>query len=132
MRLLAEVTLAFVLFADASAPTDAAFEQTVVSDARLPSRLRQGLNVESGLNDGERVRLLFAAIAAAELSEALRFDGQIILDLFKEVGITLVGAAAAAPVVLRPFEARPASNVSRGSIRLRVCRTTVCLARTND
>lgn len=34
------------------APTDAALGQAVVTDGRLPSRVRQGLNVESGLNDG--------------------------------------------------------------------------------
>ena len=34
------------------APTDAALGLPVVSNRRLPSRIRQGLNVESGLNDG--------------------------------------------------------------------------------
>jgi sodium/hydrogen antiporter len=32
--------------------TDAALGQTVVTDQRVPSRIRQGLSVESGLNDG--------------------------------------------------------------------------------
>ena len=47
------------------APTDAALGQSVVSDERLPSRIRQGLNVESGLNDGLCVPLLFIAIGLA-------------------------------------------------------------------
>ncbi len=34
------------------APTDAALGQAVVRDRRLPVRVSQGLNVESGLNDG--------------------------------------------------------------------------------
>ena len=34
------------------APTDAALGQAVVNDARTPVRIRQALNVESGLNDG--------------------------------------------------------------------------------
>ena len=34
------------------APTDAALGQAVVSSERVPSRIRQALNVESGLNDG--------------------------------------------------------------------------------
>ena len=38
------------------APTDAALGQAVVTEPRLPSRIRQGLNVESGLNDGICVR----------------------------------------------------------------------------
>ena len=46
--------------------TDAALGQAVVSDERIPSRIRQGLNVESGLNDGLCVPLFFMAIALAE------------------------------------------------------------------
>ncbi len=34
------------------APTDAALGQAVVNDTRTPVRIRQALNVESGLNDG--------------------------------------------------------------------------------
>jgi NhaP-type Na+/H+ or K+/H+ antiporter len=46
--------------------TDAALGQAVVTDPRLPSRIRQGLNVESGLNDGICVPLFFIAISIAE------------------------------------------------------------------
>ena len=49
------------------APTDAALGEAVVTDERLPSRIRQGLNVESGLNDGICVPLLFAAVAIADV-----------------------------------------------------------------
>ena len=46
----------------------------MVTEPRVPGRIRQGLNVESGLNDGICVPLLFAAVAAAdvesEISEA--------------------------------------------------------------
>ena len=48
------------------APTDAALGQAVVTERRLPSRIRQGLNVESGLNDGICVPLLFIVLAIAE------------------------------------------------------------------
>jgi sodium/hydrogen antiporter len=50
------------------APTDAALGQAVVSSPLLPVRIRQGLNVESGLNDGGTVPFLtlFIALAAAE------------------------------------------------------------------
>ncbi len=55
-----------VLLAIVLAPTDAALGQAVVTDPRVPSRVRQGLNVESGLNDGICVPLLLIAIAIAE------------------------------------------------------------------
>jgi NhaP-type Na+/H+ or K+/H+ antiporter len=92
-----------VVLAVLLAPTDAALGQTVVSDRRLPSRLRQGLNVESGLNDGVCVPLLFAAVAFAELDEQPTFDGEILVDLVKEVGIALGVGAVVAVVVAWVF-----------------------------
>ncbi len=48
------------------APTDAALGQAVVSTPSVPLRIRQALNVESGLNDGIAlpVVLIFAALAS--------------------------------------------------------------------
>ena len=50
------------------APTDAALGQAVVSNPRVPVRVRQALNVESGLNDGIMLPAvtILTAIAAAE------------------------------------------------------------------
>ena len=47
------------------AATDAALGQAVVTDERLPTSLRQGLNVESGLNDGLCVPALVIALTLA-------------------------------------------------------------------
>ena len=49
------------------APTDAALGQAVVSSPKVPLRIRQALNVESGLNDGIALPfvMLFAALAVA-------------------------------------------------------------------
>ncbi len=49
------------------APTDAALGQAVVMSEKVPLKIRQALNVESGLNDGIAlpVLLLFMSIAAA-------------------------------------------------------------------
>ena len=54
------------LLAAILAPTDAALGQSVVSNPRVPVRIRQALNVESGLNDGIAVPfvLLFASLVA--------------------------------------------------------------------
>jgi sodium/hydrogen antiporter len=48
------------------AATDAALGQAVVTDERLPPSIRQGLNVESGLNDGLCVPALIIALALAD------------------------------------------------------------------
>ena len=57
------------------APTDAALGQAVVTEPRVPQRIRQGLNVESGLNDGICVPLLFAAVAVADVESEIS-DGR--------------------------------------------------------
>jgi sodium/hydrogen antiporter len=77
------------------APTDAALGQAVVSDERVPQRIRQGLNVESGLNDGICVPLLFAAVAAADVESEIsdgRGAGRLLLE---ELGYGAVGGVAA-------------------------------------
>ncbi len=54
------------------APTDAALGQAVMADRRVPARVRQALNVESGLNDG-LVAPIFAvllAVVAADLGRS--------------------------------------------------------------
>jgi sodium/hydrogen antiporter len=78
--------------------TDAALGQAVVTDERIPSRIRQGLNVESGLNDGICVPLFFIALALAEAEEgAMTAHGAAELVL-EEIGYGLVGGVAAGVV----------------------------------
>src|SRR5262245_61899878 len=79
------------------APTDAALGQAVVTDERLPSRIRQGLNVERGLNDGICVPLLLVALALAD-TESGSMSGHGALTLVAEaIGYgTLFGALAGA------------------------------------
>ncbi len=86
------------------APTDAALGQAVVTDPRVPGRIRQGLNIESGLNDGICVPLLFAAVAAADVESEIsegRSAGRLLLE---EIGYGVVGGVVgglvAAAIVL--------------------------------
>jgi NhaP-type Na+/H+ or K+/H+ antiporter len=75
--------------------TDAALGQAVVTDERVPSRIRQGLNVESGLNDGLCVPLFFIAIAIAE-ADAGTTSGHAALELVVEqLGYGMVGGVVA-------------------------------------
>ena len=77
------------------APTDAALGQAVVTDKRLPSRVRQSLNVESGLNDGICVPLLFIALAIAEAEEQVVGGGAAAHIVAEEIGYGIVGGVAA-------------------------------------
>jgi NhaP-type Na+/H+ or K+/H+ antiporter len=86
------------------APTDAALGQSIVSDTRLPSVVRQGLNAESGLNDGICVPLLVAAVTFAELEEAPTFSGEVVVDLVEELAIAVgigVGVAVLVAILTR-------------------------------
>jgi NhaP-type Na+/H+ or K+/H+ antiporter len=56
---------ALALLATMLAPTDAALGKAVVSNEAVPDEVRQGLNVESGLNDGICVPVLFVFLALA-------------------------------------------------------------------
>jgi sodium/hydrogen antiporter len=84
------VVLAIVL-----APTDAALGQAVVSDTRLPSRVRQGLNVESGLNDGICVPLLFIALAVAEADAGAVTAHDAVELVVEEIGWGILGGVVA-------------------------------------
>jgi NhaP-type Na+/H+ or K+/H+ antiporter len=91
------------------APTDAALGQAVVTDPSLPSRIRQGLNVESGLNDGLCVPLLAIALAIAQ-TEAGDTSGSHAAKLVVEaIGWGVVGGIVAGVIagyVLRSSQAR--------------------------
>ena len=81
------------LLAIAVAPTDAALGQAVVSDERVPSRVRQGLNVESGLNDGLCVPLLLIALAFASAEGG--GETEPVRLVLEEIGFGVVGGLAA-------------------------------------
>ena len=99
------VTLAeALLLAIVLACTDAALGQAVVSDERVPSRIRQGLNVESGLNDGLCVPLFFVAIAIAEADAGTTSEHAAVQLVLEQLGYGLVGgvvAGALAGIALR-------------------------------
>jgi len=73
------------------APTDAALGQAVVTEPRIPQRIRQGLNVESGLNDGICVPLLFAAVAIADVESGISGGRSAATLLFEEIGYGVLG-----------------------------------------
>ena len=91
------------------APTDAALGQAVVTDEELPSRIRQGLNVESGLNDGLCVPLLAIALAVAQTDAGETTASHATKLVFEAIGWGIVGGVVAGVVagcVLRAARAR--------------------------
>jgi len=83
------------LLATMLAPTDAALGKAVVTNEAVPDAVRQGLNVESGLNDGICVPILFVFLALATGKVGEGGPWQLALKLVaEEIGIGLaVGLA---------------------------------------
>ena len=83
------------------APTDAALGKAVVTNEAVPSDIREGLNVESGLNDGICVPILFIFLALATAAGAAGSTSTLALKLVGEaigigiavgVGLTVLGS----------------------------------------
>ena len=70
------------------APTDAALGKAVVSDERVPANIREGLNVESGLNDGICVPILFVFLGLAVAATG-HGDGDVkpLMLVVEEIGL---------------------------------------------
>jgi NhaP-type Na+/H+ or K+/H+ antiporter len=92
--------LEIAILATMLAPTDAALGKAVVTNESVPAVIREGLNVESGLNDGICVPILFVFLA---LAASAGIDGNtpmLVLKLVAQeigigigvgVGLTLLG-----------------------------------------
>jgi NhaP-type Na+/H+ or K+/H+ antiporter len=94
-----------LLLAVILAPTDAALGQAVVTLMRLPSRVRQGLNVESGLNDGICVPLFWIVLAIAQAESGAIGHGAAARLVLEQIGYgilagVIAGIAAACVVVV--------------------------------
>ncbi len=107
------------LLAALLAPTDAALGQVVVSAKIVPVRIRQAINVESGLNDGIALPavLLFAALASAEYAasgagEWIRF-GALQLTLGPLIGVIVgfVGARGLDTAAERRWASEPFQGI---------------------
>ena len=78
------------LLATMLAPTDAALGKSVITNESVPDEVRQVLNVESGLNDGICVPILFVflALALEKVSDAGPWELAVKL-VIEEIGIGL-------------------------------------------
>jgi NhaP-type Na+/H+ or K+/H+ antiporter len=80
--------LEVAILATMLAPTDAALGKAVVSNEAVPATVRQGLNVESGLNDGICVPILFTFLVLAGGSGGESSTATIAMKLLaEEIGI---------------------------------------------
>lgn len=66
------------------APTDAGLGHAIMSSKRVPDGIRQGLNVEAGLNDGLAIPFLILFIALARLDDPEK--GSWVVFLLEQIG----------------------------------------------
>ena len=74
------------------APTDAALGASVMSDERVPARIRRLINVESGLNDGVATPFVNLFLAGAVTSEAVLGAQSVASAVVDLVGGAAIGA----------------------------------------
>ena len=102
--------LEIAILATMLAPTDAALGKAVVTNEAVPSNIREGLNVESGLNDGICVPILFVFLALAAATGAESSTPALALKLVaEEIGIGVavgVGLTILGSWLLKVFAAR--------------------------
>jgi NhaP-type Na+/H+ or K+/H+ antiporter len=83
------------------AATDAALGKAVITNKTVPARIREGLNVESGLNDGICVPILLFFIALAvggahggsEVSALVLLAKELGIGMAVGLGLALIGAS---------------------------------------
>ncbi len=103
--LLTDLTWAeAALVAAILAPTDAALGEAVVANPAVPAKIRQALNVESGLNDGLVVPVIavFSVLAAdSELEGAGTLIGEALLEIAIAVAVGIFAASMLAMIIPR-------------------------------
>ncbi len=105
LTMILGAVLAKLLFPDATwaaaaliacilAPTDAALGLAVVTNKAVPVRIRRGLNVESGLNDGIATPFVTLALAIVVVEGGAGGGGSWALDALTDIGLAIATAIA--------------------------------------
>lgn len=74
-------------------PTDASLGQSVVSNPKVPVRIRQTLNIESGLNDGIAMPFLLLAIGLAESEVLFENPFGFLFSVLVQIGLGILAGA---------------------------------------
>ena len=92
--------IAALIAATILAPTDAALGNAVVTNKRVPIRIREALGIESGLNDGIALPILLFLLTLGEEAEGVGLWRLF----FEEIGVGLlvgIGLGAGAALAIR-------------------------------
>jgi NhaP-type Na+/H+ or K+/H+ antiporter len=112
------------------APTDAALGKAVISNPRVPERVRTGLDVESGLNDGVSLPfiLIFMALAQEDLG-----DNAILTTFVREIGVAvLVGVGVGVLAGWLLIQASRANWIGSSAARISIVAIAIIAFATAD
>ncbi len=82
--------LGLAILATILAPTDAALGKAVITNKQVPADIREGLNFESGLNDGICVPIFLALLALVGGAADAGFTDNTVKLIVQEIGIGAV------------------------------------------
>lgn len=111
LTLLLGIATALFLFAELSliqaaliaiilTPTDAALSKGLLSNTKVPEKIREGINTESGLNDGLCVPIFLIFILLAKNPESAITATQTLSVFGRELGVALLIAFASIAVFI--------------------------------
>jgi NhaP-type Na+/H+ or K+/H+ antiporter len=103
LTLLLGIAIGLFLFAELSliqaaliaiilTPTDAALSKGLLSSSEVPEKIREGINTESGLNDGLCVPVFLIFILLAKNPESAITTSHVVSVFSRELGIALLVA----------------------------------------
>lgn len=103
LTLLLGIAVGLFLFAELSliqaaliaiilTPTDAALSKGLLSSSEVPEKIREGINTESGLNDGLCVPVFLIFILLAKNPESAITASHVVSVFSRELGIALIVA----------------------------------------
>jgi len=85
-----EALVNLLLMALILAPTDAALGKAVVTDDRVPQKIRSGINVESGLNDGIVFPMLMTVILLIMSNKGIGDDSGWVSYVLEQISLGFV------------------------------------------
>ncbi|MGE6449316.1 cation:proton antiporter [Pseudoalteromonas tetraodonis] len=111
LTLLLGIAVGLFLFADLSViqaallaiiltPTDAALSKGLLASTRVPEKIREGINTESGLNDGLCVPIFLIFILLAKNPESAITATQTLSVFGRELGVALLIAFASIAIFI--------------------------------
>lgn len=82
-------------------PTDAALSKGLLNSSAVPEKIREGINTESGLNDGLCVPIFLVLMLLAQEPSSTISVADTVLVFARELGVAIIIAALSMAIIIR-------------------------------